>query len=53
MRTLAFFDVSREAWGEGGSFTLLAGFSSAEIISKARFTLRETWIDDGPCRFAS
>ena len=53
MRALAFFDVSRKAWvAESGSFTLLVGLSSAEIVSQAPFLLEETWIDDGPRRAA-
>ena len=51
MRALAFFDVSRKALvAEAGSFTLFAGFSSADIVAQARFMLRETWIDGGSQR---
>ena len=51
MRALAYFDVVRKAWvAESGSFTLLAGFSSAEIVSRASFILQKTWIDVGPGR---
>jgi hypothetical protein len=51
MRALAFFHVARKAWvAESGWFTLLAGFSSEEIVSRASFILQETWIDVGPGR---
>ena len=51
MRALAFFDVARKAWvAEAGAFTLLVGFSSADIVAQARFELAETWIDDSPAR---
>ncbi len=54
MRALAFFDVARETWvAEAGAFTLLAGFSSAEIVASAPFSLSETWIDDSPGRAAA
>jgi beta-glucosidase len=47
MRALAFFDVLRKAWvAEADAFTLLAGFSSAKILAKATFVLRETWVDN-------
>jgi beta-glucosidase len=37
---LAFLDVARKAWlAEPGACALLAGFSSAEIVVSARFTL--------------
>ncbi|MDE3175452.1 MAG: glycoside hydrolase family 3 C-terminal domain-containing protein [Pseudomonadota bacterium] len=53
MRALAFFDVAAKAWmAEAGGFTVLAGFSSADIASRARFTLTHTWIDDSPRRSA-
>ena len=55
MRALAFFDVSRKAWvAEAGSFTLLAGFSSVDIVSRARFMLLElgsTAARDAPSAF--
>jgi len=45
MRALAFFDVARNAWvAEAGVFSLLAGFSSADIVSRASFELTQTWI---------
>ncbi len=54
MRALAFFDVARQAWvAEAGAFTLLAGFSSADIVARAPFALSETWIGDSPRRAAS
>jgi len=54
MRALAYFDVGRKAWvAEAGSFTLLVGFSSADIVASAPFALSETWIDDSPSRAAA
>ena len=51
MRALAFFDVARKAWvAEAGVFTLLVGFSSADIVAQAPFELMETWADDSPAR---
>ena len=51
MRSLAFFDVTAKAWtAEAGRFTVLAGFSSADIAARASFTLNGTWIDDSPRR---
>jgi beta-glucosidase len=50
MRALAFFDVTRNSWiAEAGLFNLLAGFSSAEIVSGAAFSLQHNWIDDSAC----
>ncbi len=47
MRRLAFFDVAVKAWtAEAGRFTVLAGFSSADIAARAAFALTATWIDD-------
>jgi beta-glucosidase len=54
MRSLAFFDVAAKAWtAEAGRFTVLAGFSSADIANQASFTLTGTWIDDSPRRAAA
>jgi beta-glucosidase len=54
MRSLAFFDVEAKAWtAEAGRFTVLAGFSSADIAAQTAFTLTETWIDDSPRRAAA
>ena len=50
-RALAFFDVARAAWvAEKGRFTLHAGFSSADVVASAAFSLDEDWIDDAPAR---
>jgi beta-glucosidase len=49
MRCLAFFDVATRSWkAEPGRFTVMAGFSSADIHAQASFTLTGTWIDDSP-----
>jgi beta-glucosidase len=49
MRALAFFDVGAKRWvAEAGSFALLAGFSSAEIVSRAAFRLSADWVSDRP-----
>jgi beta-glucosidase len=49
MRCLAFFDVATRSWkAEPGRFTVMAGFSSADIHAQASFTLTDTWIDDSP-----
>jgi hypothetical protein len=54
MRALAFLDVARKPWlAEPGAFALLAGFSSAEIVVSAPFTLSETWIDNSSCGAAA
>jgi beta-glucosidase len=54
MRSLAFFDVATKAWtAEAGRFTVLAGFSSADMAARASFTLTGTWIDDSPRRAAT
>ena len=51
MRSLAFFDIESKSWvAEAGRFSLLAGFSSADVVARASFTLSETWIDDSPRR---
>jgi len=48
MRALAFFDVVGKRWmAEAGEFTLLAGFSSAEIVGSASFVLMGDWRDPG------
>ena len=42
MCALAFLDVALKAWlAKPGAFALLAGFSSAEIVVSAPFTLSE------------
>jgi beta-glucosidase len=47
MRALAFFDVGRRCWvAEAGEFALLAGFSSAEIVSRATFRLSADWLGE-------
>ena len=53
MRALAYYDCRDKAWvAEAGAFTLLAGFSSAEIVAQAPFELAANWIDDSPRRRA-
>ena len=48
MRALAFFDVAGKRWvAEAGEFLALAGFSSAEIVSKAAFRLSDQWFGVG------
>ena len=54
MRRLAFFDVAAKAWtAEAGRFTVLAGFSSADVAASAPFPLTGTWVDDSPRRAAA
>ena len=54
MRSLAFFDVATKGWtAEAGRFTVLAGFSSADIAARASFTLTGAWLDDSPRRAAA
>jgi beta-glucosidase len=54
MRALAFFDAARHAWvAEAGAFSLLAGFSSVEIVSRASFELSQTWIEAAAHRSAA
>ena len=44
MRAFAYFDVSDRRWvAEPGEFYALVGFSSAEIVSSARFSLSGVW----------
>ncbi len=51
MRALAYYDGRAKAWiAEAGRFTLMAGFSSAEIVAAAPFALNENWVDDSPGR---
>ena len=51
MRSFAFFDMESKSWvAEAGRFSVLAGFSSADVVARASFTLSETWIDDSPRR---
>ena len=46
MRALAYFDEGQNAWvAEKGEFELLVGASSADIRSKATFTLSEMWTE--------
>ena len=49
MRCLAFFDVATRSWkAEPGRFTVMVGFSSADIHAQASFALTSAWIDDSP-----
>jgi beta-glucosidase len=54
MRSLAFFDIAAKCWtAEAGRFTVIAGFSSADVVARASFMLSKTWIDDSPRRAAA
>ena len=44
MRSLAFWDTALRAWvAEPGTFEILAGLSSADILAMARVTLTDRW----------